>query len=355
MGLFDFLGFNKLPAGVTNATLVVTDAATLARAEQFINALQNKFRNVAIALTDATATPPALPHLQLPDDLTAAAQRITKSQPQRLIILGLGEQHLPLAQAATCPRYWLNARDANIALAGCALISTSNADTHITGALALGDALVDLTSLPHIASDTEICLRFKEQHESERWLGYFAATGEDEEDTAYALFSRAIRHKMGMMLLAPRDPARCEPVYRESIRYRLQTIRHARFSTSFVPLKTRVYYIEHAEPIASLYGCVDFVVVGATLNQNAKNTPDIITPILHNRPVIVGTAHRENPLLAAAITAGIVWAGEDNEQIFTHIKTIIDTPELGQQRAEKARAWLNLQVGAMTRVLEKIT
>ena len=171
---------------------------------------------------------------------------------------------------------------------------------------------------------------------------------------AYALFSRAMRHKMGLMLLAPRDPARCEPVYRESIRFRLQTIRHARFSTSFVPLKTRVYYIEQAEPIASLYGCVDFVVVGATLNQNASNTPDIITPILHNRPVIVGTAHRENALLAAAINAGVVLAGNDNEQIFAHMKTIIDAPQQGHKIAEKARAWLNSQVGAMTRVLDAI-
>ena len=354
MGLFDFLGFNKLSAGVNNATLILTDAATFARAGLFIAALQSKFHNVAIALVDTAEPMPSLPHIVLPGDITAAAQRITKTQPQRLIILGLSEHYLPLALAASCPRYWLNARDAGIAHADCALISTTSPDIHIEGAQALGDALVDLTSLPEITTDTEICLRFKEQHESNRWLGYFAATGEDEEDMAYALFSRAMRHKMGLMLLAPRDPARCEPVYRESIRFRLQTIRHARFSTSFVPLKTRVYYIEQAEPIASLYGCVDFVVVGATLNQNASNTPDIITPILHNRPVIVGTAHRENALLAAAINAGVVLAGNDNDQIFAHIKAIIDAPQQGQHIAEKARAWLNSQVGAMTRVLDAI-
>ncbi|MFA5171942.1 MAG: hypothetical protein WC426_10285 [Sulfuriferula sp.] len=354
MGLFDFLGFNKLPAGVTNATLVVTDAATYARAGQFITALQAKFHNVAIALVDHAHAAPTLPHFVLPADIATAAQRIVKAQPQRLIMLGLGEQYMPLALATSSPRYWLNAQDAGISQAGCKLVSTSSTGIQIDGALALGDPLTDLTNLPQITTDTEICLRFKEQHESDRWLGYFAATGEDEEDMAYALFSRAMRHKMGLMLLAPRDPARCEPVYRESIRYRLQTIRHARFSTSFVPLKTRVYYIEQAEPIASLYGCVDFVIVGATLNQNAKNTPDIITPILHNRPVIVGAAHRENPLLAAAIAAGVVWSGIDNEQIFHHIKALIDDPEQGQQRAQLAHAWLKLQVGAMNRVLDHI-
>jgi 3-deoxy-D-manno-octulosonic-acid transferase len=354
MGLFDFLGFNKLPAGVANATLVITDAATYARASQFITALQSKFHNVAIAFVDHADAAPTLPHYILPSDIATAAQRIAKAQPQRLIMLGLGGQYVPLALATTSPRYWINAQDASIAQAGCKLVSTSSTGIQITGALALGDPLADLDSLPQITPTPDICLRFKEQHESERWLGYFAATGEDEEDTAYALFSRAIRHKMGMMLLAPRDPARCEPVYRESIKYRLQTIRHARFSTSFVPLKTRVYYIEHADPLANLYGCVDFVVVGATLNQNAKNTPDITTPILHNRPVIVGAAHREYPLLAAAIAAGVVWTGDDNEQIFQHIKTIIDSPQLGQQRAQLAQAWLQLQVGAMNRVLNHI-
>ncbi|WP_124950999.1 3-deoxy-D-manno-octulosonic acid transferase [Sulfuriferula thiophila] len=351
MGLFDFLGFNKLPAGVTNSSLLITDTATLARAGAFIEALQAKFHNIAIALVDTPNTTPALPHIVLPGETTAAIARLQKIQPQRLIALGLAGDYAPLVKSVACPRYWINAHDAAAAEAGCQVLTTSHAGLALTGAVVTGDPLAGLDSLPPITADAELCLRFKEQRESGRWLGYFAATGENEEDLAYALFSRAMRHKMGLMLLAPRDPERCEPVYRESIKYRLQTIRHQRFSTSFVPIKTRVYYIEQEHPLAAFYGCVDFVVAGATLHADARNVPDILSPILHGKPVLVGAAHRDQPLIAAAIEAGVVLAGIDNEQLFTHIKALLDDPDYGSKVASQASDWLNLQVGSSARVL----
>lgn len=354
MGLFDFLGFNKLPAGVANSSLLITDAATLARAGSFLEALQNKFHNIAIALIDTPANPPAYPYIALPQELPAAAAQIQKTQPQRLIMLGLSGQYAPLALAAACPRYWINAHGNDVNAAACSAVTTAKSSLSATNVHLTGDPLASLENLPPITIDTALCERFKEQHESGRWLGYFAATGENEEDIAYALFSRAMRHKMGLMLLAPRDPERCEPVYRESIKYRLQTIRHQRFSTSFVPIKTRVYYIEQAQPIAAFYACVDFVVVGATLHADAKNTPDIISPILHHKPVLVGAAHRNLPLIAAAIDAGVVLAGVDNEQLFAHIKALLDDPAYGVKISMLAHDWLNLQVGAMARVLTLI-
>ena len=371
MALFDFLGFNKLPIGVAGSTLVLTDNATLARAGVFISALQTRFHNVALALvtdtenksstdtenknpaTTAEATA-ALPLVVLPQDMPAAIAHIKKIQPQRLIILGLTARCAPLLAAANCPKFWLNAHDAKAASMNCRVVTTTHKLADLPSAVVTGDPLANLISLPTIATDTEICLRFKEQREGDRWLGYFAATGEAEEDLAYALFNRAMRHKMGLMLLAPRDPARCEPVYRESIKYRLQTIRHRRLSTSFVPIKTRVYYIEDAQPLASLYACADFVIAGATLHHEAKNTPDIMTPILYGKPVLVGAAHRQQPLLAAAIEAGVVLAGLNNEQLFIHIKTLIDHPEYGTEIARRASDWLTLQVGAATRVLALI-
>ncbi|ARU30862.1 hypothetical protein CAP31_03665 [Sulfuriferula sp. AH1] len=353
MGLFDFLGFNKLPADVVNSSLLITDAATLARADAFIAALQAKFHNIAIALVDTPVTAPALPHTILPEDSAAAIARLHKIQPQRVIALGLAGRYAPLLSALACPRFWINARDSGATEAGCQAVTATQAGV-LSNAEVTGDPLAGLESLPTVTVDTGLCQRFKEQHESGRWLGYFAATGENEEDLAYALFSRAIRHKMGLMLLAPRDPERCEPVYRESIKYRLQTIRHQRLSTSFVPIKTRVYYIEQPHPLAAFYACVDFVVTGATLHADAKNAPDILSPILHGKPVLVGPAHRELPLIAAAIEAGAVLAGSDNEQLFAHIKTLIDDPAHGAKIASQARDWLDTQAGAMGRVLTLI-
>lgn len=354
MGLFDFLGFNKLPQGIINSSLLVTDAATLAQAGAFINALDTKFHNLAIALIDPALTPPSFPHVLLAKDPAAASGIIKKIQPQRVIMLGLAGDYASLIQGLTCPCYWVNAQDAAAGNAGCQAVTTAHAGIKLANAQVTGDPLTALDSLPAMTTDTQLCERFKEQHESGRWLGYFAATGENEEDIAYALFSRAMRHKMGLMLLAPQDPARCEPVYRESIKYRLQTIRHQRFSTSFVPIKTRVYYIEQAQPLAKFYACVDFVVAGASLHEDAKNLPDIISPILHGKPVLVGPAHRQLPIITAAIKAGVVLDGIDNEQLFTHIRTLIDDPAYASELAQRARAWLDMQVGATGRVLALI-
>ncbi len=354
MALFEFLGFNKLPDGVRGSTLLLADAATLSRAGEFIVALQAKFHNIALAVTDRTDSASAYPSLQLPEDLSAAAERIKKIQPQRLIVLGLSGTYRPVAIAANCPVFWINARDAAVVDPKYRIVTTAQPIRELPDAIVTGDPYAELSRLPAITVDTEICKRFKEQREGDRWLGYFAATGEAEEDQAYALFNRAIRHKMGLMLLAPRDPARCEPVYRESIKYRLQTIRHRRLSTSFVPIKTRVYYIEDPQPLESLYACADFVVAGGTLDAQAKNDPDIVTPILSGKPVIVGGAHRRQPLIAAAVEAGVVLTGSDSETLFGCIKTLIDQPEQGATLAARAREWLDRQVGATARVLSLI-
>jgi 3-deoxy-D-manno-octulosonic-acid transferase len=327
MGLLELLGFNKLPAGVAGSTLVLADATTLARAGALLAALQARFGNVAVAQRGAGNYRGSLPQIELSAD--NVAERLKKIRPQRLIVLGLDDSHAKLEQAAGCPAWWINAQD----------VATTQAC---------------IAQLPTLVNDPTLCARLKEQRDGGRWVGYFAATGEDEEDIAYALFSRMMRHRMGLMILAPRDRERCEPVYRESIKYRLQTIRHARLSTSFVPIKTRVYYVEDSQPLEGLYACVDFVVAGGTLHAHARNAPDIVSPMLHGKPVIVGGAHRDDPVVAAALAAGVVLAGDDNEQIFAHAQRLIDDPAYGAQLTSQASAWLHAQVGALGRVMALI-
>lgn len=351
MGLLDLLGFNKLPAGLAGSTLVMADATTLARAGSFLDALQARFGNVALALTHTADYPGNLPCVVLPPAAEQVRSRLEKIRPQRLILLGLDGNHAGLVQAANCPAWWINARDAQAAQAGCRAVTVSRDGMAVPNALVTGDPLAGVEKLPQIVMDSGLCERLKEQREGGRWAAYFAGTGENEEDLAYAIFSRLMRHKMGLMILAPRDPARCEPVYRESIKYRLQTIRHARLSTSFIPIKTRVYYVEDTHPLEALYACVDFVVVGATLHSNARHAPDIASPILHGKPVIVGPAHRDQTLLAAALEAGVILAGDDIEQIFAHARTLIDDPAYSQQFAAQAKAWLETQAGALERVV----
>lgn len=356
MGLLDFLGLGKLPEGVAGSTLVVGTGAVLDQAGPLLAGLSRKFGQVAVGVVGAPDYMGSLPTVHLPDKPKAAEGILRRIKAARLVLVSLGGEHAPLVAAAGCPAYWINVSDWEGAQTDCKAFTVAHAALKetIPDAVLTGDPLLDLRSLPEVEREPEICERFKEQRDGGRWVGYFAGTGEDEEEEAYPIFNRLIRHRMGLMVLAPRDQNRCEPVYREAIKYRLQTIRHRRLSTSFIPIRTRVYYVEDAEPLEALYRCVDFVVAGGTVHRNATNRPDIISPILHGKPVVVGPAHRDDPVVRAAVEAAVVLAGESSDEVFERARHLLDEPEQGRRLAERARDWLESQVGALDRVLDLI-
>jgi len=322
-----------------------------------LDGLQRKFGQIALGYVGDAVYNGALPSFNLPLQPDKATALLRKIKPARLIILGLRGDQTHLVQAAACPAYWINACDHHAANAGCNAITVSDPKLtqSISGAILTGNPLLNRVQLPNLPVANTICERFKEQREADRWVGYFAATGEGEEEIAYAIFNRLIRHKMGLMILAPQDPARCEPVYRESIKYRLQTIRHNRLSTSFVPLQTRVYYVEEPEPLTALYACADFVVAGGTLHTSALQTPDLMMPMLRGKPVIVGAAQRDDVLVRAAIADNAVLAGDNEEEVFQHARGLIDAAPAERERLGAAgRDWLQAQVGALARVLALI-
>ena len=342
--------FGRRPQGLPPEvkTLLLVEAAETDLIEPFARSLHSKFGNVGVAVL-GSADYAAHPSIQL--DEAAAAQRLENMVLDRLI--AVGDRCATLLPAGV-KSYVVNALRApphpvsGMFMADPALTAT------LASVSASGDPLADVSALPAMTLDQSACERFKEQREGKRWVGYFAATGHNEEERAYLIFNRLIRHKMGLMVLAPRDPARCEPVYRESIKYRLQTIRHNRLSTSFVPIKTRVYYVEEETPRDAMYACCDWVVVGGTLDGNAGVMPDIVTPIQSGRPVVIGPAGDRTPLMRAALRAGLVYAAHDMEALFGYLKEIIDAPTRALERAERARAWLEAQPGAIARIVAAI-
>jgi 3-deoxy-D-manno-octulosonic-acid transferase len=112
--------------------------------------------------------------------------------------------------------------------------------------------------------------------------------------------------------------------------------------------------VEEPEPLAAMYACADFVIVGGTLRAGHATTPDLLTPMLHGKPDIVGPARRELPLIKAAVAADVVCAAEDEEELFQQARQVLDDPDGGAKRATEARKWLELQVGALERVLALI-
>ena len=332
-----------LPAG--SDTIVLLDAADTDAIEPFLRALEAKFGRVALATFGESPALEARPVFSLAPD--EAELTLKKAGAQRIIIFG----DAPLS-AADIKVFRINARAAHEPREHCFTSDPQLAD-QLGGAMLTGDPLAGLASLPQLANG-ESCERFREQRQSGRWIGYFAGTGENEEPQAYKLFNRLIRHKMGLMLLAPFAPERCEPVYRDAIKYRLQTIRHNRLSTSFVPIKTRVYYIEEDAPRNALYACADWVVPGGSLSLESVVEPDIIAPILHARPLVLGEAVKMTPLIRAALRDDIIDRAADEEQLFECLKAIIDDPDRARERAQRAKAWLQAQVGALERVLAAI-
>ncbi len=351
MGLLDWLGFGGTPANMQASSLVVCDRITYQRAGALLTALQNRFHNIALAFTDQQPDNDLpYPAWQLPSDMAQCIARIKKIQPQRLIFLGADERFMALLPATSSPTSWINARNTALNDSACQLITTAMPIDGLHRAHVTGDPLSGIASLPAIQADTDICIRFKEQREGKRWLAYFAGTGESEEPLAYQMFSRAIRHQMGVMILAPQDAARYEPVYRDALKYRLQTIRHNRLSTSFVPIKTRVYYVESPDIMTKLYACADFVVIGGTLHDDAQHQPDVITPMLYHKPVLVGPAHSNHPAVAAALAAGVAQQGKDETELFNIMQQWIDDPASREQQAMQAQEWLSHQPGALNRV-----
>lgn len=333
-----------LPVGMQ--ALVVIDAADANLIEPFARAIEAKLGPVAVATFGQA---PALGQPQIYSLAPAELGReMETSGVQRLIVFG--DTVLPRLGVKV---FRVNARAAATSPHERCFVSDPELAERLEDAILTGDPLAGLAALPEMTLD-ETCERFREQRQSGRWIGYFAGTGESEETQAYKLFNRLIRHKMGLMLLAPFGPERCEPVYRDAIKYRLQTIRHNRLSTSFVPIKTRVYYIEEESPRSALYACADWVVPGGTLSEESAVEPDIVTPMLLERPLVIGYAHRSTPLLRAAVRAGVIDKAADEEQLFEWLKAIIDAPEQARQRAQRAKAWLRAQAGALERVVAAI-
>lgn len=182
----------------------------------------------------------------------------------------------------------------------------------------------------------EWCERFKEYRDRERCVVYFPNLHEGEDAEAYGIFLNLMRVKMGIMILAPDREERFEPVYRDALKYHLQTIRHSRLFTSYVPLKTRVYFVETAEVRDAFYPCADFCVPGGTL---VAGPVDLARPIADGCPLILGPKMPDNALRQGLLAAGAaVWA-QDNNQLIDLAKAWLADPAAAKAAAEKAREW----------------
>lgn len=351
------LGFHRPPAAVRGAHLIVADPAVLAAAGPFLGRLPFDTIPVAAVAADAIGAEEEVAAAVLPAAPHARARWLSRAAPQSVILLGNVAGGAALSRALDCPVYWVNAPGRAAAEARCELLTLSSPSLQqeLPHAHLTGDPLLGLTTLPPAPEVTDLCGRFREQRRTGRWILYYAGTGVDEEPIAYGSFFKLARRKMGFLAVAPRDPERYEPVYRNALKYRLPTNRHNRLSTSCVPLATRVYYIEDPETLDAMYHCADVVVAGGSLTAQAQAVPNLIPPLLAGKPILVGPAFAADPLSAAAVRDGAALAAADEDSLVEAAHTLLTDETERSRMAEHANAWVMAQPGAEARVLELLT
>ncbi|MFO8155500.1 MAG: 3-deoxy-D-manno-octulosonic acid transferase [Pseudomonadota bacterium] len=317
-------------------TVLLAHADTLAGTEPFLNRLQKERGPLLLVTPDGrgpagftTRRPPWLGRGRWLARLKAA------------LFIRVGDApRWPLPDSA--PHVWINA-PSGADTAGMAAVFRADD----------GDPLLALPPVPPLPEANPLCERFAELREAGRWILYFPATVEDEEPMAYGVFFELLRRRKGFMALAPADAERYEPVYREALKYRLPTNRHNRLSTSWIPKKSRVYYVEDRETLDGLHDCADVVVPGGTLVGDARR-PDLFTPLARGVAVVVGPARRDDPVVAAALAAGAVRPAADENDLVEVLLPLLGDAETCRQQASRGREWLECHGGAAERILREL-
>lgn len=270
----------RVPAELVGRPLVLGTAPDLEAAETLLNALASRFGPLALGVVGETPYQGARPHVHLPREHGADRKRLERLKAARLIVLGDADNRFDLVSTGPADRVWLNVRSSEVAGTGCRLVTVSDeaAAGLLPGAHLTGDPTASLDALPELPERSEdLCERFREYREREHRVFYVPDTGPGEEAVAFGVLFELLRRQTAIMILAPRDPARHEPVYRDAIKYSLPIIRHNRLMTSYVPRKNRVYYVEDADTRTALYPCADLIIPGGSLVAEMQ-APDLITP-----------------------------------------------------------------------------
>ncbi|MCE5360633.1 3-deoxy-D-manno-octulosonic acid transferase [Candidatus Igneacidithiobacillus taiwanensis] len=186
----------------------------------------------------------------------------------------------------------------------------------------------------------DICARFKEFRDRGRCVVYFPNTHAEEEPEAYSAFLALMRVQMGIMILAPDREERFEPIYRDALKYHLQTIRHSRLFTSYVPIKSRVYFVETIAVRDAFYACADFCVPGGTL---VGGEVDLQSPIRAGCPILFGPKMPDNADRRGLLAAGAARYAETLEDIVEQARDWLKDPASAKAVAAKAQDWWRAQ------------
>ncbi|WP_018865775.1 MULTISPECIES: hypothetical protein [unclassified Thioalkalivibrio] len=354
----------SVPGDSGGRILILAPRATLETAADWLAELADAVGPITLGVTDcghdreAAGLMDATPALAMRPDL--AAPRLARLRPRAVVVIGplrAGEHDLgPALASLHAPRIWVNAEGDTGGVEWDAVFAARE-DAPAPGiAEVIGDPIAGAVELPAPPSDSSaFCERFREYHEKGHPILLAPNTGPGEEAFAFAVLFAVLRKSAAILLLAPADPARHEPVYRDAIKYSLPIIRHNRFMTSFVPRKNRVYYIEDPETLHAAYTCAQVTLPGGTLAAS-ETPPDLGLPLACGSAVICGPAeHERHPdaatrLRIAAEHTGLVARGEDPEQVADEVLARLAEGIDPAARRARLAEWQSRQSGARAAV-----
>ena len=364
----------SVPSAFTGRTLIIASHRELARAPDWLAGLGEALGPLLLGVSDAPrdreaavpGAPDDLPAVALPPEL--APVRLARLRPRAVVLLGpvdLPGEALRAVVAAGARVAWVNAEGPapeGVPFA-TVLAARDGAVDPALGAETTGDPLAGAISLPHAPEDPDperaFCERFAEYRERGHPILLAPNTGPDEEAFAFAVLFAVLQKTAALLLLAPADPERHEPVYRDAIKYSLPIVRHNRFMTSYVPRKNRVYYIEDPQTLQAAYACADITLPGGTLAAT-RTPPDLARPLACGSAVVTGPAasgdapEDEIRLRRAAETTGLIRRGEDPDAVAGAIlETLSTLPDAGQRQTRLTR-WLERQATARERVAARL-
>jgi 3-deoxy-D-manno-octulosonic-acid transferase len=335
----------SVPDASRGRILVLAPKSVLRASSDWLDELGEVLGPIALGVTDcrhdteARGCVAGLPALAMHPDV--AASRLARLQPRVLLVLGAQDLAAlgPALSSIHAPRVWINAEGTGPQdVEWSAVLAAHENATSVDLAEVIGDPIGGPVHLPTApAGDNGFCERFGEYHAKGHPILLAPNTGPGEEAFAFAVLFAVLRKTAAILLLAPRDPERHEPVYRDAIKYSLPIVRHSRFLTSCVPPRNRVYYIEDADTLAAAYACADITLPGGTL-AGGETPADLALPLACGSAVICGPA---GDTARPEAVAGAVLA---------RLAEGVDV----QARRRSLAAWQQRQAGAREAVASRI-
>ena len=350
------------PAAASGRLLVLAPRETLELARDWLSELSAALGPVALGATDAEHDAAAgdfgadLPALAMGP--AVATIRLPRLNPRAVLVIGAAGDLVPALAATDAPKLWINAAgEAPAGVQWSGVLAAREGATTAAGAKVIGDPLAGAVELPDALPEAgDFCERFREYHEKGHPILLAPNTGPGEEAFAFAVLFEVLRKSAAILLLAPADRERHEPVYRDAIKYSLPIIRHNRFMTSYVPRKNRVYYIEDPETLHKAYTCAAVTLPGGTLAAS-ETPPDLGLPLACGSAVICGpaghaaTADAATRLRLAAEQTGLVARGETPEEVAQQVLARLAEGVDRAARRDRLAQWQQRQAGARAAVL----